>query len=89
MNVEALIPKAETLSVDLVGIEETCRLCAHSHPLTCYGRVINVLSDSQITQGAQRAQIQIYGAWHTHEDCVRKKRGSLRRETHEQGFAWL
>jgi len=74
MNVEALIPKAEILSVgDLVGIEDTCRLCAHSHPLTCYGRVINVLSDSQIPQGAQRAQIQIYGVWHTHGDCVRKK----------------
>lgn len=74
MNVEALIPKAEILSVgDLVGIEDTCRLCAHSHPLTCYGRVINVLSDSQIPQGAQRAQIQIYGVWHRHGDCVRKK----------------
>ncbi|HEC35052.1 MAG TPA: ATP-binding protein [Anaerolineae bacterium] len=74
MNVEALIPKAEILSVgDLVGIEDTCRLCNHSHPLTCYGRVLNVLSDSQIPQGAQRAQIQIYGAWHTHGDCVRKK----------------
>jgi len=46
---------------------------AHSHPLTCYGRVINVLSDSQIPQGAQRAQIQICGVWHTHGDCVRKK----------------
>lgn len=74
MNVEALIPTAETLSVaDLVGFEDTCRLCSHSHPLTCYGRVINVHSDSQMPQSVQRAQIQIYGAWHTHEDCVRKK----------------
>jgi len=74
MNVEALIPKAETLSVgDLVRIEDTCKLCAHWHPLTCYGRVVNLLSDSQVPQGARRAQIQIYGAWHTRKDCVRKK----------------
>jgi len=74
MNVEALIPKGEVVSVgDVVGIKDTCRLCNESHPVTCYGRVINVYSDRQTPQGARKAQMQIYGAYHTQEGCVRKK----------------